>query len=325
MSEPGFSLQDKGKGTIKKNVGYYIESDVAVFKVENCLFRLPTHMFIKESPHFSEIFGLCPNEHKDTGSCEDEATYGEQRSRDGSIVDLKGIKRNEFKSLLKVLYPLNMTNGIKLSKSEWVAVLYVSTEWNFCGVRQLAIGELHQSGSLSPVEKVVLGRKLFISSWVEEGLSGMVRREQPISDDEGVELDSHDDVLTALKVSWIREGRLTSTTPLQPGWETMEINREFKEELCILKEDEDKYMNPADKRRKEALACEKALIEEAERKKRKEAKRKANEELLRKAEAERVEKMNQEERDREKQEEHRMKAGQLREFLSAARVATTIG
>ena len=58
------------------------------FQVEDRLFRVPSYQFIKESPEFSEMYKL------------DIRTY------DGNPIKLEMVTQEDFRSLLKILYPL---------------------------------------------------------------------------------------------------------------------------------------------------------------------------------------------------------------------------
>ena len=60
------------------------------FQVEDRLFRVPSYRFIKESPEFSEMYKLV-----------DVQTYD-----DGNPIKLEMVTQEDFRSLLKVLYPL---------------------------------------------------------------------------------------------------------------------------------------------------------------------------------------------------------------------------
>ena len=69
-----------------------------------------------------------------------------------------------------------------MSKDEWISVLKISTLWRSFGLRKLAIGELEKL-TLDGVEKIVLGRKYFIVSWVEAGYVTLVKNRE-ISDEQ---------------------------------------------------------------------------------------------------------------------------------------------
>jgi hypothetical protein len=60
------------------------------FQVEGRLFRVPSYQFLKESPEFSEIYKLAAH----------------IRANDGRPIKLKMVTQEEFRSLLKFLYPL---------------------------------------------------------------------------------------------------------------------------------------------------------------------------------------------------------------------------
>ena len=60
------------------------------FQVEGRLFRVPTYQFFKESPEFSETYKLSAH----------------VRTDDVDPIKLNMVTQEEFRSLLKFLYPL---------------------------------------------------------------------------------------------------------------------------------------------------------------------------------------------------------------------------
>ena len=63
------------------------------FQVENRLFRVPSYQFFKEAPSFSEIFELSAH-----------ATRAE--NGDPIKLDSEKVSKEDFRCLLKILYPL---------------------------------------------------------------------------------------------------------------------------------------------------------------------------------------------------------------------------
>ena len=61
-----------------------------LLQVEDRLFRVPSYQFFKESPIFSDMYKL--SEHV--------------KANDGDPIKMKKITQRDFRSLLKVLYPL---------------------------------------------------------------------------------------------------------------------------------------------------------------------------------------------------------------------------
>ena len=60
------------------------------FQVEDRLFRVPSYRFLQESPEFSEIYKLSAH------PC----------ANGGDPIKLEMVTQKDFRSLLKVLYPL---------------------------------------------------------------------------------------------------------------------------------------------------------------------------------------------------------------------------
>jgi len=173
----------------------------------------------------------------------------------------------------------------------------------------MAIDELNRLGALTAVQKVVLGRKLSISSWVEKGLRELALRKEAIQDDEGFELDSDHDISTTLKLFWLRE-EYTSIRTSSLGNPEKKFLELFSEEIQQLREAERGYMIPDsdEEMKKEAVEREKELAEEEKRWA--EEKRKKHEEKRRREEKKKM--MIEEERN--------VKVKQLRERMNAARV-----
>ncbi|KAF9477888.1 hypothetical protein BDN70DRAFT_79759 [Pholiota conissans] len=171
---------------------FYFDSRLVVFEIEKRLFRVPTHLLVKESEILRDLFEL------PQGSTNSEGT-----SADNPII-LHDIKHEEFRSLLKILYPTSIQKTVVLVKQEWLSILKLSTMWFMANLKNMAVSELEANGSLAPVEKVVWGRKCHVSSWVLDGYSDLVSKNDTLSDAE-VDATGH---MTAIKLFRIREGKL---------------------------------------------------------------------------------------------------------------------
>jgi hypothetical protein len=98
------------------------------------------------------------------------------------------------------------TSKNSVSKDEWISVLKISTLWRCFSLRGIAIQALESQspsssllyvsflpvpnlgpGAVTPMERVILGRKYSISSWVEAGYVALVRKGE-ISDSEMEEI-----------------------------------------------------------------------------------------------------------------------------------------
>ena len=122
-----------------------------------------------------------------------------------------------------------------LSKGEWISVLTLTSYWMFIRVRELAVFSLEKLGTLTFLEKICLGRDLFIPSWVIDGFVGLVKA-STITDIEALKIDSYAET-TSYKLFRIRElriaGKLSSTKS--------KVEEIFKEELDRLRSEEKIY------------------------------------------------------------------------------------
>ncbi|KAF8911639.1 hypothetical protein CPB84DRAFT_1842118 [Gymnopilus junonius] len=219
------SSKGKAKDVVLWDETYYISGAFVVFQVEDRLFRLPSYLFSNESEIFQGLF-LLPQGNPteiEIASTSDPIILPEERSQD-------------FRSLVKALYPKTPSAQLYLSSSEWLSVLKLATKWYFLRLREIAINELERLHELTSVEKVTFGRQYKVSSWVVQGFQELVNRKTSISDEEAVELDS-DNVTTAYKVYRAREGRmLRSFVSVEE-----EIERVFKGELEAIRADQSGY------------------------------------------------------------------------------------
>ncbi|KAF9471677.1 hypothetical protein BDN70DRAFT_887828 [Pholiota conissans] len=175
-----------------------IDSKVAVFKVEGHLFRVPSRLFVKESTVFEDILAMHQNEDHTGESFEENP------------INIDGVKHEDFNKVLKALSPTPAKNpSTSLSKSEWIteSALKLSSMWFFTTLRHIAISELDTFGSLSPVEKFVLGKKCAIVPWVFTGYLELLLRPDTLSDGEvnAVGLE------TAVSILRLREVMLRSS------------------------------------------------------------------------------------------------------------------
>jgi hypothetical protein len=95
----------------------------------------------------------------------------------------------------------SITTKLSLSESEWISVLTLSTKWNFLNLRAIAISELESLQSLTSIKKITLGRLCFISSWLQSGLTEIVRRTETISNEDAIAMG----YTTAIELFRLRE------------------------------------------------------------------------------------------------------------------------
>jgi len=117
---------------------------------------------------------------------------------------------------------------LSLSKLEWISVLKLSTVWRFLNLRKLSREKLETTAELrlTSTEKIILGRKVHISSWVIEGYEELVLGDETIEDEDAVEIG----LLDTLWLFRIRERLLRGRVP--PPWPVaMTLEETFQGEL----------------------------------------------------------------------------------------------
>ncbi|ETW80320.1 hypothetical protein HETIRDRAFT_384845 [Heterobasidion irregulare TC 32-1] len=155
---------------ILKDESYYME--YLVILAGKTLFKVP-RWGLEANDIFSMMYTL-PN-----------GTAGAEGSSDENPIQLSGeISAEEFRSFLKVLYPMT---GSSKAGVDWQAVLKLSTLWDFGKVRQRAIAELEKK-SREPLESILLARKHQVFKWLIEGYVELARRPEPLTFEEGEQL-----------------------------------------------------------------------------------------------------------------------------------------
>ncbi|KAI0355270.1 hypothetical protein OH77DRAFT_1403431 [Trametes cingulata] len=137
-----------------------------VFQVEDVLFKVSRRPFEEESEGFSAMFTLPP-------SSQSSAREG---TSDANPLRLHGIKADDFKSLLYVLFPASYGGTRTLIKEQWMSALRLADMWAFDGVRDQAIRELRK---LIPwhAERVRVAREFRIPGWIEPALRELAQQD----------------------------------------------------------------------------------------------------------------------------------------------------
>ena len=123
--------------------------------------------------------------------------------------------------------PLTLT----LSKLEWISVLKLSTVWRFLNLRKISRAALETIElRLTSTEKIVLGRKVHISSWVKEGYEELVLGDGTIKDEDAVEIG----LLDTLWLFRVRERQLGGQ--ISRSWSVgMALEEAFQGELIDIR------------------------------------------------------------------------------------------
>ncbi|RXW20342.1 hypothetical protein EST38_g5512 [Candolleomyces aberdarensis] len=147
-SPPSAEVSETPTSTRKK---YYIHP--VTFKVEDEIYRVPSHGLADASEVFATMFTL-PQSNK-----------GEGQS-DENPIELPLCTKAEFESLLEVLYPNSeFQDPAKLSKEQWLHVLKLSTQWAMDEVRTLALSRL-LAMRLPRLERIGIARKFKVTEWL---------------------------------------------------------------------------------------------------------------------------------------------------------------
>ncbi|KAL4068670.1 hypothetical protein V8B97DRAFT_2057421 [Scleroderma yunnanense] len=174
---------------LNKDDDFYMT--LVTLQVEDYLFRVPRHTLEAQSTVFQDMFSFPP-----PPSIEVEGSSNECPIR------LDGVKADEFRQLLKVLFPGPCGPRQHLNSEEWISVLKLSQMWQCQQARAIALKELpYSSVRKGAVEKVALAFQYDIKQWLIPGLNEMARRPEPISAGD-VHLLGLD---VALKVAAVRE------------------------------------------------------------------------------------------------------------------------
>ena len=149
-------------------------------------------------------------------------------------------------------------------KDEWVSILKVSTLWHFLGLRKMAIQALETGsfsfGIFSPnsttgalliaTEKIILGRKYSISSWVEAGYTELAINGN-ISNTEMREIGSE----VSFQLMRISLGLQKKSMPHSRLEET--VKETFREELQSIAAAEEAFLDPPQMPEEELQAFDK--------------------------------------------------------------------
>ncbi|KIM82822.1 hypothetical protein PILCRDRAFT_457556 [Piloderma croceum F 1598] len=176
---------------------YYFEDDMAVFLVEDCLFRVHRYHLDRES----EVFP------KGTSS-------------NRTPIELLGVKRTEFESLLDFLYD-GMHNETTPTLSAWTSLLSISTHFEMKRIRSRAIAEiLSFRPRIDPVDQVVLAVRHDIPEWFPLGYAALCQREEAIEIEEARKLGLETTVMLAKAREMVRKngGAVAVQTPVATGF-----------------------------------------------------------------------------------------------------------
>jgi tRNA A37 threonylcarbamoyladenosine biosynthesis protein TsaE len=140
----------------------------------------------------------------------------EDQTADGSTeyqpLRLVGIQKTDFQRLLKVILRLDAATGSPETKNweEWESVLKLATMWHFDFIRSQSIKTL-SSMELDPVDKIILGRKYYVSEWMASALNDLAKRDAALNLDDFNRLFPITGPDFILKIAQVRESLNVTT------------------------------------------------------------------------------------------------------------------
>jgi hypothetical protein len=166
-----------------------------------------------------------------------------QEPAKGSLPSVS-IQSHELKSALQSVNDSNDVHSsvalrLSLSKAEWVSILKLSTKWRFLDLRKMAKSELEAGQELTSVEKIVLGREFYDSSWISTGYRELVQKSDTITDDEAIDIE----LPTAINLCRIREIMLRQSLTCA----LIALKNVFAKELSTICEEEINYRTEQEK------------------------------------------------------------------------------
>jgi hypothetical protein len=101
-------------------------------------------------------------------------------TNDNRPIRLDGIRKDDFRQLLRILYPSfsHPRQLDNLTVTQWVSVLKLATMWSFSGVRASAVDAL-TAMTIEPVEKVRLAVLYDVPQWLLPAFVELARRPKP--------------------------------------------------------------------------------------------------------------------------------------------------
>ncbi|KAI0672164.1 hypothetical protein C8Q78DRAFT_730427 [Trametes maxima] len=151
---------------------FYMEDEMIIMRVENCLFRVHRYFLERDSTFFKDFFQRTLAPGSGAGKTDDTA------------VRLQEVSRREFECLLHFLYH-GASNPQNDSILSLVLLLSTSTTLAFPSARAHAISALDgASPPLDPVERVFLAEKYGIPAWRRPAYVELCARSHPLEDAE---------------------------------------------------------------------------------------------------------------------------------------------
>ncbi|KAK2462928.1 hypothetical protein APHAL10511_005126 [Amanita phalloides] len=150
---------------------FFIDTMI-IIRVEDRLFKVPQHVLTANSPIFRGMFTVpIPEDCKPDGSEEQPLV-------------LEGIKASDFARFIRFIYPIEFREKsfkFHFSIEEWEVILKLATFYDMTKVRTFVIEVMTPLLKRQPALQVQLSKAHSVSSWLEQGLLTLVKREETLS------------------------------------------------------------------------------------------------------------------------------------------------
>ncbi|EJD03042.1 uncharacterized protein FOMMEDRAFT_156407 [Fomitiporia mediterranea MF3/22] len=195
--------------TVGKAVPKIIKDDqyyftFVIFKVDDCLFRVPKHELEDQSHVFRDMFSM-PSA-KDSGDVEGTS--------DDNPICLDSVSREEFKLLLRMLYPLKANDiSVTLSVEQCTMLLKISRMWEFERINGIVKTRIREVlwDKISAVDKIKLAHDFQLEEWYEDAYYELATRNESLSVEEAQQLGLEFSIVMAQARERIRTSRLSAS------------------------------------------------------------------------------------------------------------------
>lgn len=168
----------------------FYQFELVVFQADDVLFRVPRHHLENQSAFFKDMFTVpVPTGYLPDGNSAEQP------------IMLNRVHSDDFRQLLRVLYPRNPGQADELSIEQWASVLSLALMFDFPAIEQLAQDSMDFILRSKPVDRWTMGIRFDIKHWKQLAVQQLVRRAEPFSQEDLERLGPE----TLLKLAALRE------------------------------------------------------------------------------------------------------------------------
>ncbi|KAI8988993.1 hypothetical protein BD414DRAFT_415061 [Trametes punicea] len=158
----------------KKHPVFYMQEAMVVLRVQESLYKIHRYLLEHHSDYFRTVLA------------EGDDSLG--RSDERPVPLPPDVTQEAFDCLLNFLYH-GIYDPTSMSLGDWTTILRVSTHLQCTTVRRYAIRELTaRRSSLPAIDAIILAKEHDIPSWLGPAYAELVRRLDPLSDEEAERL-----------------------------------------------------------------------------------------------------------------------------------------